>query len=266
MKKALILTVGTGTRPETNIVKPLVKTVRNSSPDYVGFLVSAESRKYAEEIVKEVDLAEDAFSIVQLAQPDKIDQVFRAGNAMIRDIMARGFTCRDIAVDYTSGTKAMTGGLILSAVANSCEELKYITGQRRNGVVMDGTEEFLIMSPSAILAHREIQVAQLLICNYRFDAALDLLDGINPALLDEYDSRLAQNLEHLAHAYNYWDKFDHARYLGEYSQVAWGQKELEAFRSSDATRQQVTGIMKALKREELSEDMLADMFCNACRR
>jgi len=45
MKRALILTVGTGTRPDTNIVRPLVKTIRHSHPDFVAFVASSMSKK-----------------------------------------------------------------------------------------------------------------------------------------------------------------------------------------------------------------------------
>ena len=266
MKKALILSVGTGTRPDTNIVNPLFKTIKNSRPDYVGFLVSTDSRKFALEILDRFEPDEYEHGIVDLPNPDKIDEVFLAANRLIRDLMAAGYACEDIAVDYTSGTKAMTAGLVLSAVAYSCGELKYITGQRRNGVVIDGTEQFLTISPSAILAHRELRIARRLILAYRFNSALDLLGGLNTALLDDYDQCLLENLLHIARAYLCWDKFDHARFRGEYNQVDFTLWEMTEFQIDPLTNACLKSVMEAMKKGRLNEDVLADLYNNAARR
>ena len=80
-KRALIVTVGTGTRPDVYIVKPLVKTIKDSRPE--------------------------------------------------------------------------------------CASIKYITGQRKNGVVINGTEKFLTVSPSAVFALHDIQLAHELILRLR---------------------------------------------------------------------------------------------------
>src|SRR4030042_5999379 len=154
MKKALILTVGTGTRPDTDIVRPLVKTVRHSRPDFLAFVVSSVSKKYAEEIARQLGLEESQFQIHELASPEDIQAVFQEINALIREIRKRGFDCQDTEVDFTSGTKAMTGGAVIAAVFQACGSLKYITGERRNGIVIDGTEKFLSITPGSFFALR----------------------------------------------------------------------------------------------------------------
>ena len=91
MKRALILTVGTGTRPDTNIVRPLVKTIRHSHPDFLALAVSPASRPFAEAIVQEIPLSIDRFQIVQLTAPDDIKCVFQEVNGIIRQLRDRGF-------------------------------------------------------------------------------------------------------------------------------------------------------------------------------
>lgn len=266
MKKALILTVGTGTRPDTNIVNPLKKTILDSNPDFTVLMASLDSQVHAQMIMDELKLCQDQARIVIVPNPDKIHDVFKAINAQFRGLYRMGFECHQIAVDYTSGTKAMTGGLVLSAVANGCETLKYITGQRRNGVVMDGTEEFLSLSSSSILAHYEIQIGRRFILSYRFDAAQDVLNRVNSALLDEYDAKVAENLMIAAGAFKYWDTFDHARFTGEYPKISFEFRELAEFRVGDRTLEALRVLLRAQKSGSIVEDTLADMYNNAYRR
>ncbi len=268
MKKALILTVGTGTGSETDIVKPLVKTIENSNPDFTAFLVSSTSRNNAEMIVEEAGLEKSAYHIEQVPDENDLEVVFKTSNEVIRKLMKRGFPCDKIAVDYTSGTKAMTGGLVLSAVSNNCGELKYITGKRdpNKKIVISGTEKHLSFAPSAIFAYRETQLAQQFIRDYRFSAALELLKTINPALLDEYENRLIENLKFAAKAYQFWDKFDHACFRGEYSKIKFDQPELIDFKISAETKKRIANMINNMKRKVLSEDILADLYNNALRR
>lgn len=267
MKKAMIISVGTGTRPDTFIVNPLKKSIRNSRPDYVCFIASEASREYAERIAFELSLNDDEFAVIILESEDKIDEIFRTVNGAVRRLAAMGFESEDLCVDYTSGTKAMTGGLLLSAAANSCGELKYITGRRANGVVVDGTEQFLTMSPAAILAHREIRSARRFILNYRFASAGDLLTGVNRRLLDDYDGKLADNLTWLANAFSAWDKFDHRIFLGEYKKVDFDMPELTDFQVSGDAFYRIKGIVEAMKRQDVATgDILADIYNNASRR
>ena len=60
MARALVLTVGTGTRPDVNIVNPLVKTVRDSAPEFTVLVASSVSRKFAEQVVSQAGLAPGA--------------------------------------------------------------------------------------------------------------------------------------------------------------------------------------------------------------
>ena len=266
MKRALILTVGTGTRPDTNIVRPLVKTIRHSHPDFVAFVASSMSKKYAEDIARELALDEKRYEIHELSSPEDIESVFREMNALVRKIRLKGFDCQDMEVDFTSGTKAMTGGAVISAIFQACGSLKYITGNRKDGVVVDGTEKFLSITPESIFALQELQMAGRFILELRFEPALKIMESINLFLLESYQRSLLENLKNIAMAYKCWEAFDHRKFSGYYGEIVFSQPEVEAFRVDEGIPRRVLNIFRTLEKEKISEDVLADIFNNARRR
>jgi CRISPR-associated protein (TIGR02710 family) len=266
MKRALILTVGTGTRMETNIVKPLLKTIHNSHPDYLVFIASEASKQYAEEIVRELTWDEERFRIVKLRFPDDIQHIFAEINKVIREVIQKGFQPKDVEIDFTSGTKAMTGGAVLSAIFHSCGSLKYIIGERKNGIVLDGAEKFLTITPESIFALQELNLVTRFILELRFEPALRLLATININLLDDYQQLLLENLTNIAQGYNCWEVFDHKKFSGYYGKVDFTQPELLSFRVGKEISQRLVNISKALQEGNLSEDTLVDIFNNAKRR
>ncbi|MBM4330712.1 MAG: TIGR02710 family CRISPR-associated protein [Deltaproteobacteria bacterium] len=266
MKRALILTVGTRTRPDTNIVRPLVKTIRHSHPDFVAFVASSVSKKYAEDIARELGMDEKRHLIYQLNSPEDIQSVFQEMNALIREIQQKGFDCEDMEIDFTSGTKAMTGGAVISAIFHACGSLKYITGDRKNGVVMDGTEKFLSITPEGIFALQELQMSRRFILELRFEAALKIAESINSFLLDSYQRLLLDGLTNLALAYQCWEAFDHKKFCGYYSKVNFSQPEVQPFKIGEGIPQRLVSISRILEKERINEDALADIFNNARRR
>jgi CRISPR-associated protein (TIGR02710 family) len=262
------LTVGTGVGPEANIVNPLYFTVKQSRPDYTVFLVSEDSKKYAEEVASRLELKSTEYFIQSLSDPDDIISVFGAANRIIRDLLAKGYECADIVADYTSGTKAMTGGLVLSAVGNTCGELKYIVGPRKDGVVINGTEQAKSLTPSAIIAARRIRTVRSLMEAYRFDAAQRILNELNPHLLDEHDQQVVQGLQQLAAGFQAWDKFDHKYFIGQYEKADLALPELAMFKVSSGTKKRLINIKKTLESDNLmiTEDLLADLYNNSLRR
>jgi CRISPR-associated protein (TIGR02710 family) len=266
LKKALILTVGTGTRPDTNIVRPLVKTIRHSRPDFLAFMVSSLSRKYAEEIARQLALEESQFKIYQLSSPDDIQSVFQEMNALVREIRKRGFGWQDMEVDFTTGTKAMTGGAVISAIFQDCASLKYITGDRKNGVVVDGTEKFLSITPESIFALRELGMVERFMLELRFEAALKIAESMNPFLLDPYQKLLLDNLKYIAMAYKCWEAFDHKKFCGYHGKVDFSQPEVQPFKLSAGIPERLVNISRTLEKERINDDVLADIFNNARRR
>lgn len=266
IKKLLILTVGTGTRPDVNIVRPLIKTIKDSAPDFIGFIVSQESDKFAKEIVNELQWPSDKLDTLILSNPENIEIIYSQINNWIRTLVARGYSQDEITIDFTSGTKAMTSGAVLAGVAWGCAGLKYITGKHKNGVVQDGTEMFITVQPNTVFTHKQIEIGKNLIKQFRFDSALSVFTSVNRALLNEWEVRLLDGYINVSHAYDYWDRFMQNRVEGYMSKIPGDLKELDIYRIPKEIQQRLIAIYMAQEREEITEDMLGDLYNNALRR
>ena len=84
IKRALIVTVGTGTRPDVYIVKPLVKTIKDSRPDFLVLVVTEGSRTYGEAIIRELGLKDESYLLEELRDFDDFQAVFRDINRVFR--------------------------------------------------------------------------------------------------------------------------------------------------------------------------------------
>ena len=263
IKRALIVTVGTGTRADVYIVKPLVKTIMDSRPDFLVLIVTDGSRIYGEAIAKELSLDESSYLMESLKDFDDFQAVFRSINQVFRKLDEMGFTPEEIQLDFTSGTKAMSSGAVLSAIYNQCASIKYITGQRKNGIVIDGTEKFLTVSPLAVFALHDIQLAHELILRLRFATADEILGNLKLDLLDKEESRWAKNLRLISHAYLAWDTFDHKAAQRKMDKVDWGLSTLKPFKPfSEAT----TLLNNPAAMDNDNGFLLLDLFNNAVRR
>lgn len=262
----LILTVGTGTRPDVDIVKPLLKTVKDSAPNFTAFIVSAESNKFAEEIVRQLNLSSQQFDIFVLSDSENLENIYSQINNWMRSLVLRGYSPQEITVDFTSGTKAMTSGVVLAGVAWGCAGLKYISGRRKDGVVQNGTETFITVQPNTVLAHRQIEIGRNLINEFRFDSAISVFSSVNRVLLEQWEIRLLDGYVNVSHAYDHWDRFMQNRVDGYLSKVSDDFSDLDRYRIPIGIRQRLIAIYKAQEKEEITEDMLADLFNNAQRR
>ena len=264
MKKALVQSVGTGTRPDMDITRPLLWHVRPSGATFVAWVVSDDSRPYAERMASELGLAPEEYEIRRVTAFEDVEDVYRECLALLRDLERRGFVPEAIEVDYTSGTKAMTAGLALAAVSHRCATLTYIAGDRQAGVVISGTERLVSIEPRRIWADERLRLARDYCLALRFDAALALVEGVNEAWLGEHERRVAGGLRAVAAGYGAWDRFDYGRAAGELGKFAESvPAELRVFQPDRALQ----GRLPALKPEAgITADRLADLFNNARRR
>ena len=273
MKRAMVLTVGTGTRVDANIVEPLLKSIGLSNPNFIGFLVSEVSRPNADKIASRLGFSQEHYKIQEIADPDDIEQVFHQSNSLIHFLLELGYSGDQITADYTSGTKSMTAGLVLAAVANRCGELKYITGKREQGIVQSGTERPVSIPPAGILAQREMDLARRLLRAYRFNSALDLLRAINQAILEPEDLVRLKALILLTEGYQAWDRFDHQLFLKLYDQAIQAVKPvkltdigLQDFVVPDSSIAALRNAIKSKRKGEIGPELLLDLLNNASRR
>lgn len=267
MRKAFVQSVGTGTRPDQDITRPLLWHWKKSHPDFTTWVVSDESRPHAERMARELALSTEAFRIHAVHNTDDVEAVYRDCAALLRDLDHQGFLPDAIDVDYTSGTKAMTAGLVLAAVAHRCGTLSYISGVRQSGVVVGGSERVVAIEPRRIWADERMKLARDYCRALRFEAALALLDSINPVWLGDDERQLATCLRTIANGYGAWDRFDYGRATGELTKLMEVRDERLAWLREFRPAQPVLNVLPNLKPERgCSADRLADLFNNAGRR
>jgi len=262
----MVVTVGTGTRPETDIVAPLLKSIQNANPDAVVLLVTDESARHAADLRARFGSPAPHWEERRLRSADLIDEIFHDCLQAIRWLLDQGLTPKQITVDYTSGTKSMSAGLALAAVALGCGELRYISGIRFGGIVATGTERFLSIQPSAILAFSDLRRAEELLRRLQFRAALELCTAVNHALLTEPDRAYRQALLQAAQAYDAWDKFWHHEAKKLFEQLQHMPALPPDLRVDPQLSHRLGRIGDAVHQQRFTEDLVADLVANAARR
>lgn len=265
MKRVLIMTVGTGTRKDVDIAKPLVKSIRNSRPDLTYLIVTEKSEVHGRRICKEMEWpdADGPFRMKRLEDSDNFEKVFLFVNDTIREVISGGFSAADIEVDFTSGTKAMSAGALLAAVFNRCGTAKYIAGERRDGVVIGGTEAFHSISPSRVFALHDIRLAKEMILKLRYAAAESILAKLKREGLGEVSSVPMVMLTSIVQGYSAWEMFDHKTALNKLKDTV-RDDSVAPFAPRAEALEMLERISK--KSREPDADMLVDLFNNAARR
>lgn len=279
--RAMVLTVGTGTRPDSDIVSPLVKSIRRSNPDRVALLVTegaGGSAPNGKAIAAQVESTRTRVTLHVVANPDDLEQTFLCALDLLRRLEGEGFSVNTIIADYTFGTKAMTAGLALAATSFGCDALSYVSGRREHGVVVGGTEKLITIPTTFFRAHHDLRLARHLFERLQFSAVLSILPESHVHCLGPIDGVMLRAMRALARAYDAWDKFDHAAFVERYKAA---QVALEAEGADDVRRQyaidrdvldRIDELGKASKkqnahpRERILAGHLADLWNNALRR
>jgi CRISPR-associated protein (TIGR02710 family) len=265
-QKGMVMTVGTGTRPETDIVAPLLKSIQNANPDAVVLLVTDESSRHAADLRTRFGSPAPHWEERRLRSADLIHLIFQDCLDGIRWLIAQGLEPAKITVDYTSGTKSMSAGLALAAVALGCGELRYISGIRRDGIVAAQTEYFVSIPPSAILAFYDLRRAEELLRRLQFHAALQLCTSLSDALLTEPDRAYRQALMQAAQAYDAWEKFQHHQAKKLFEQLQHMPALPPDLGVDPQLSHRLGRIGDAVHQQRFTEDLVADLVANAARR
>ncbi|MGQ9546581.1 MAG: TIGR02710 family CRISPR-associated CARF protein [Dehalococcoidia bacterium] len=249
---ALMISVGTGVGPDGNesIIRGLRYSITRHNPDKIFFVVSEESRKatlpgLAEGLGKPYE---------EIVLPDSDDV-----NAIYGQLLPRYKYIRKhfdyIVIDYTSGTKAMSAALAILGSLHEADSLSYVTGRRRSGVVVTGTEKLLTLQPYTVFIEKRFAEAVNLFNKCQFDAALHIISQIKQAVPDPLllDSLLP--FKNVALAYSAWDRFDHQQALEQLKEV-----KLAEFDKNKAF------LGKLCHGEEKEPYHIADLINNATRR
>ena len=207
--RAAIITVG-GTE------EPIQKTIIENTPEFVVFLASNESIATAGKVVdgcKREDVRPEFEYIIVEDEANLVDCYKRSLEA-IDKVKKRGYAAKEVLIDFTGGTKAMSVGLGLAAVREDFD-FSYVSGRERTkdgvGVVISGTEEILIStSPWQLFAIEEKKALAVMFNKHQFLAASELVERLaNRKNLPSYEQSLMGMLKELINGYLQWDHFKH---------------------------------------------------------
>jgi CRISPR-associated protein (TIGR02710 family) len=252
--KALVISIGTGTRPGHEAVESLASgitySIQNSNPDKVFFVVSKESiNSTFPSVLKNIG---KPYETIQIDDPDDINKIYESLSGKFMDIR-RSFD--HVTVDFTSGTKAMTGALTVLGSLYEVDTLSYVTGKRSGGIVVKGTEQVLTLRPYPIIIQRKLSEATSFFNRCQFDSCLAIIEELSTRIPDPQLLSQVLPLRNAALAYSAWDRFDHEgafRYLRELKVAGFeGNKEF------------LGKLVHASKREPY---LIADLISNAKRR
>jgi len=257
MGKALVISVGTGVRGTQEALDSLASaiaySIKNCNADKVFFVVSQESREaILPLIISQID-KDKQYEIIRVRDPDDIQSCYQELSFKFKEIRGR---FDFVTVDYTSGTKAMTGTLVILGSLYEADNLTYVAGERHNGIVTKGLEKIRSVRPYFITRERKLLKAISFFNQCRFDACLSIIEEIECGVPDtDWLSFYSNPLKQASLAYSAWDKFNHEDAFNCLKQV-----KLDAFAQNKAF------LGKLLRDEEKEPYYIADIMSNAQRR
>lgn len=236
-------------------------------PETLALIATTQSMANARRMIERSGLDRDHCEVVELASAHDLDEVFRETNALIQRLVKRGYAPEQIAINYTSGTKVMGSGAVLSAVYNKIMELRYITGLAS---VREGPGQahhrILTTKPGAVFAYQEMIAGRSMLLDLRFRSAYTSLEGVEEDLLTPQDRKLRVVLSRLTRAYGDWDNFTPDRFLRLYGDAEFGNEILEPFKLREHQREAVERLTAEMQSGGPGPHIITDLYNNAERR
>lgn len=221
--KVLVMTVG-------GSCAPLVTSIRQNKPDTIHFLCSEGSVNSVKgkgkvcgkdpknpdqpNVLAQCGIAEDEegkrFFIHQIKNIDDLNDCYVDSLKILNEIQ-RDNPKAEIIVDYTGGTKSMTGGLAAVSLDFCGIKLCVVKGERTDLVkVQDGTQRIKLTQTNLAFLNRQFDQAKKLLDRYDYEAALSIFDEVVtvPDIPEDIDRKI-QRLYLFSKAYLAWDRFDH---------------------------------------------------------
>ena len=265
MKKAMIITVGTGKTGE-DIAHAICVSIKQQNPDHIVFLKTSKTDATTMPFIRQDMLLKGKQYVeIELSNPDDVEKIAVECQAAITALSKKGYGLQDMVADYTSGTKAMSAGLTIAAIKCNVGALVYVAGDRgEGGRVISGTERPIALQPNRIIADSLFQDAIGLFNIYQYDACLETLMKARKLLADPAFIDRVNALEILSKAYMSWDKF----HIDESFNLLKELKE-EKFLQEWGIESQVKNNKQVLYKEQenrFCEERMIDLLENARRR
>lgn len=262
----MIISIGHGGKNRDSLVDALKKSIVQSRPDVLSLVYSSESKEVAD--ILRIKLGEGyEYVDYEIINENNVDRIFSDIVTLI-DKLIREHSCEldSLTVDFTSGTKAMSSGVILAAVSKGIETIKYIAGQRKEGIVQAGLEEIITLKPTMFLSHYNMRLAIEHFKELRFSTCLSILKEIPRDVFTDSYMLLFDNMKRLAEIYQSWDIFDHRSSYESFRDLNTDIPEIKEIAHTKCIIERLQKIGADLKEKKYSLDILADLYNNAQRR
>ncbi|RLB01153.1 MAG: TIGR02710 family CRISPR-associated protein [Deltaproteobacteria bacterium] len=274
------MTLGTGKGVEHG----LACSIKTLNPDSVIFLGSSESPDLLERLKPLVPEFVPRFQPLRfMADKNDMEKCALDSRKLILELLENGVSSEDVEADFTSGTKAMTAGLCIAAVALGVGRLVYVTGDRdpQTGRVITGTERVLSIYPMRLIIQNKRQQLRTLFNKRLFADGLNIIEEVlSSCKLPEIQEEFAfWNI--LFKTYWLWDSFNHVeanetigripkQWLERLGLHLSGNKEIlgrvsKKLKQYKEQSQDAEATVKLLSSKE-AELLLVDILANAERR
>ncbi len=244
----LVLTVGTGTAgASSNLAQGLINTIAQLQPRRFWLMPSSSPDSLAvAELIREAGVhgfaawTEGApYRLIE--NPDQLGDCRAAVRELIRQVRRELKPGERLLVNPTSGTKQMSAGATLAALDEQVGDIVFTVGQRRDGVVITGTERIAGFDAGEYFAERDLNLARDLFAAGSWLAAARVLEP-HPQFLKERALGLC---------------------LTEWSCLNYAKAAAHASRFSEPLRSHLSALAQWVKNSQLDALVLADLLDNA---
>ncbi len=266
-KKVLFLSVG-------GSLEPLLSSLRESCPDHVVFVVSdghdgsQSSRNTAEKLLQ-AEGCPNSHSYTDVP-PDDIDTALARIAPKLSEFLARSAS---VTVDYTGGTKSMTGAMVLAATSQEGVKLQFMAGARIDlSQVAEGTEKPVEIPTELVGLSQAFRSVQGLFERGNYGAARTSLNQIESRFTylkgkvpRAWRRKVTEERKWIA-IFDHWDRFDHAGALRKLQQgLEGGDPHAAWFESEGAGCHRWLEKLASSGRTP-SYELVEDLWLNAKRR
>lgn len=258
MGKVIVSTVGVGSGVEHAIAKP----IHEHNPDLSVYLATKESINTIENVETLLDKPIKSEIIIVDDEADFEKCYTRARDLLIK-LIDENYRPQDIIVNFTSGTKPMSSGLLLAAVSLECASTIYVHGKRdENGKVITGTERVMSLSPTEVIADNRRQQAITQFNQYQYEACLNIVEEVRAMTADPDIINAFEGIDLLAKAYSSFDRFDHQAAMETLKEI--DDETLESLNLNLYKNKRI--LHREIECKKYCLETVADLLENARRR
>jgi len=261
MSKAMVISLGTG----KNVENGIAKSIDAHNPDFIIFVASEQSKDTVLRVERVLGRKLENYELVMLEDENDIEECYSKSREAVSLLKSKGYSANQISIDFTSGTKAMSAGVCLTAMSIE-SDLIYVAGKRdpETGRVITGTERVITFTPSEIIADSKKKLAIEMFNRYQFDACLEIIKDMKAQIHDEGIIRDFLMIEKLALAYSAWDKFNHAEAMKHLKEAEDAMLRKWGIKANVGRNKEL--LYRVINCEKYCPEHVADLLQNARRR